>query len=237
MSAVLGIDTATGVVAVAATRDGELLREVGHAPDESGRPRHVTLLLPEIERCVEAAGGWERISRIAVGVGPGSFTGLRIGISTARALAQARALPLAPVGTLAAIGLGIASAEGGEGREALAVLDARRGECFAALYDARGGELWPPFVAEPAALAERLRELGSRPLAAGDGSLRFREQLEAAGAEVADPGDAMHRIAARQVCALGREATPMPPERVEPIYLRAPDAERWRERDREDRGD
>ena len=59
--------------------------------DPTGRPRHSQVLLAEIERSVDAAGGWERIERIAVGVGPGSFTGLRIGIATARALAQARA--------------------------------------------------------------------------------------------------------------------------------------------------
>ena len=232
MSAILGIDTATGVVAVAAIREGEVVREVGHDPDEAGRPRHAALLLPEIERCVDAAGGWEAIDRIAVGVGPGSFTGLRIGISTARGLAQGRSLPLAPVGTLAALARGISDADPQGERQALPVLDARRAECFAALYDGEGAEVWAPAVAPPERLAERLRELGSSPLAAGDGSLRFREQLEPAGAEVADPGAPVHRIAARHICALGREAMTAPPERVEPIYLRAPDAERWRERDR-----
>ena len=78
---------------VGVTDDGEVVREASVGPGADGRPRHSQVLLPEIERCVEAAGGWERIDRIAVGIGPGSFTGLRIGIATARALAQARGSP------------------------------------------------------------------------------------------------------------------------------------------------
>ena len=233
MSAIIGIDTATPVVAVAAARGEEVLRETAHGPDDAGRPRHSAVLLREIEACTVAAGGWGEVERIAVGIGPGSFTGLRIGIATARGLAQARGLPLAGVGTLAALGRAIRGRDR-EGRGALAVLDARRGEAFAALFGPEGDELWPPSVLGPGELAERVRALSEPPLAAGDGSIRFREQLEAAGAEVPEAEDPVHRIAARHICALGQAERTSPPEGVEPIYLRAPDAERWRERDRKD---
>ena len=84
---VLGVDTATDHAVVGVTADGDVVREASIAPGSDGRPRHSEVLLAEIERSVEAAGGWSRIDRIAVGIGPGSFTGLRIGIATARALA------------------------------------------------------------------------------------------------------------------------------------------------------
>lgn len=231
MSAVLGMDTATDVLAVAVAADGRVLRETATGPGEDGRPRHSALLLREVEACVERAGGWDRIDRIAVGVGPGSFTGLRIGISTARALAQARSLPLAPVGTLAALAAGIREGAGDTTAPALPVLDARRGQVFAALHGPGGEELWAPAVLAPGELAARVRQLGESPLAAGAGSLRFAAELVAAGALVAPPDDAAHRMAARRVCALGEAAEASPPELVGPTYLRPPDADKWLERD------
>jgi tRNA A37 threonylcarbamoyladenosine modification protein TsaB len=115
------------------------------------------------------------------------------------------------------------------------VIDARRNQLFAALHDPAGTLIWGPLVADPEALAERLRQmesLKSPPLAAGDGALRFATELEAAGAEVAPPDEGIHRIRARHVCALGETVTEASPERIEPIYLRAPDAKRWLDRDR-----
>jgi tRNA threonylcarbamoyladenosine biosynthesis protein TsaB len=229
MSLVIGFDTATDRLTVALTDGGALLAETHHDPDAEGRPRHSALLLREVEDQVESAGGWGGIGRIAVGLGPGSFTGLRIGIATARALAQARELPIAGVGTLAALAAAIGD-RAGAGREALAVLDARRGQAFAALYSAAGEEIWAPLVASPAELADRVRERGSTPLAAGDGSLRFRNELVDAGAEVLAAGDEAHRVSARRICELGDEATVSAPEEIEPIYLREPDAKRWQRR-------
>lgn len=231
MTTVLGFDTATPDTAVAVTRDGKAVTEVAHGADPaSGRPAHATALLVAIERAVAEAGGWGAIDRIAVGAGPGSFTGLRVGVAAARALATARELEVAGVGTLTAIAAAVRD-EAPE-RLALAVSDARRGEVFAALYDAAGDELWPPFLARPEALAERLAGAPAPPLAAGDGSLRFRHELEDAGALVADEGDPVHRVSARRVCRLGEAAVPTPLERLHPIYLRRPDAETWRERQR-----
>ncbi|HEY6637571.1 MAG TPA: tRNA (adenosine(37)-N6)-threonylcarbamoyltransferase complex dimerization subunit type 1 TsaB [Solirubrobacterales bacterium] len=227
---VVGVDTATAQAVVGATADGEVVREASIDPGPDGRPRHSQVLLAEIERAVEAAGGWSRIDRIAVGIGPGSFTGLRIGIATARALAQARDLPLAAVGSLAALARGMSEAGAGDGL-ALPVFDARRSEAFAALFG-DGEELWPPFVAPPEELAERVRDLDQAALAAGDGALRFAPELEAAGATVAPPESSVHRVAARHVCALGEAAAEAPTDQIRPLYLRPPDAKRWRERDR-----
>ncbi|MFL5907513.1 MAG: tRNA (adenosine(37)-N6)-threonylcarbamoyltransferase complex dimerization subunit type 1 TsaB [Solirubrobacterales bacterium] len=229
---VLGVDTATAHAVVGVTADGAVVREAAVEPGPDGRPRHSQVLLPEIERSVDAAGGWNRVDRIAVGIGPGSFTGLRIGISTARALAQARGIPLAPIGTLAALARGIAAHPSAGGRPALPVLDARRGEAFAALFGEAGEELWAAFVAVPEVLAERVGVLDESPLAAGDGALRFAAELEAAGATVAPPDDPIHRVAARQVCAVGEAASEASPEEIQPQYLRPPDATRWLERDR-----
>jgi tRNA threonylcarbamoyladenosine biosynthesis protein TsaB len=231
VTTIVGFDTATADAAVAVTSAGEVIWETRRGPNPgSTRPAHATALLGEVERAVAAAGGWDRVDRIAVGLGPGSFTGLRIGIAAARALATARGLALVGVGTLAAIAAGIR--ELAPGRLALPVLDARRGEAFAALYGAGGDELWAPLVATPAELGDRVAAAPAAPLAAGDGSLRFRRRLEDSGALVADAGEDVHRVAARHLCRLGEEAAPAPFERVQPIYLRRPDAETWRERQR-----
>lgn len=227
---VLGIDTATADAVVGVTAGAKVVHEARLDPDPDGRPRHSQVLLPEIERGVEAAGGWEEIDRIAVGIGPGSFTGLRIGIATARGLAQAREIPIVPVGSLSSLARGIEASS--EGTLALPAIDARRGEVFAALIDDAGTELWPPFVAPPDELGDRVRGLDRAPLAAGDGALRFAAELEAAGATVASSEDPIHRISARHVCVAGEAAIEASPDQIQPLYLRPPDAKRWLERDR-----
>ena len=231
MTVILGFDTATSDVAVAATRNGAPFDERVMAAQAGERPRHATALLGEIESVVQRAGGWEDVGAIAVGVGPGSYTGLRIGIATARGLAQALAKPVVPVGTLAALAEGMDEDAEARDRARLAVLDARRGQAFAALYEANGREVWPPLVATPAELAERVSTL-SRPLmAAGSGAIRFRKELEVAGVEIPPESESAHRISARHVCLLGGAGKPSPPDSIQPIYLRPPDAERWLERD------
>jgi tRNA threonylcarbamoyladenosine biosynthesis protein TsaB len=229
--AVLGIDTATAYAAVAVTAPGEVLCETEGDPAADGRPRHSQVLLVAVEDCVESAGGWERIGRLAVGVGPGSYTGLRIGIATARALSQARGLPIAAVSTLAALGRGIGERPAAAAAVALPVIDARRGEVFAGAYGPGGEQLRAPFVRDPARLGATIAELGPAVVAAGDGSVRFRAELEAAGATVLPVGDPAHRVAGRHVCSIGAGESPTVPGRIEPTYLRAPDADRWLRRD------
>ena len=236
----LALDTATDDVVVGLATGPQLAfgASISHAPDE--RPRHVSALLAEVERAVDGAGGWERIERIGIGIGPGSYTGVRIGIATGRALAQARGLPVVPVGTLNALALGIAESSGEPERLCLAVADARRGELFAQLHDGRGAPLGEPAVLNPSRLTEWLAETGGRvfadaagrPLAGGSGTVRFGRELEAAGVELLPGGDSAHRLSPRHLCRLAAAGEVSEPERVLPVYLREPDAKRWLERDR-----
>jgi tRNA threonylcarbamoyladenosine biosynthesis protein TsaB len=215
----LGIDTSTPAAAACVLRsDGEAF-EVPPAVERLERPpAHASELMPAVADAMDRAGvEWGDLDAIAVGVGPGTFTGLRIGIATARALATAAGLPLRRVSSLAALAAGI------DAPLRLPLIDARRGEVFAALLD-DDRELWPPFAATPEDLAERLREGGFTPLAAGDGSLRFRGMLEAAGIPVAPHDSEAHVVRALHICRLGEGAQDESPEAVLPDYLREPDA-------------
>jgi tRNA threonylcarbamoyladenosine biosynthesis protein TsaB len=127
----LAFDTATPATTVALSGVGDVVFTARHDPRPGERPGHATHLLPLIARVLDRAGlGWDGVERIAVGVGPGTFTGLRIGIATARALARARHLPLVAVSTLQSLALASPRSDAvPAGLDAvLAVLDARRGE-------------------------------------------------------------------------------------------------------------
>ncbi len=216
----LGFDTSTAASSACLLRaDGEPFEVEPPADALQRPPAHAAELMPAIDRVLEDAGlAYGDLDAIAVGRGPGSYTGLRIGIATARALAQACEVPLRPVSSLAALAAGV------EAPLRLALIDARRGEVFAALYE--DGEVrWPPFVARPDAVAERVRAEVLTPLAAGDGSLRFAQILEAAGVEVAPEGSRLHVVRALHLCRLASEAPDAAPETVLPDYLRAPDAQ------------
>jgi tRNA threonylcarbamoyladenosine biosynthesis protein TsaB len=217
---VLGLDTATTATVAGVLDRSGTVTEVRDDPEPGARPGHANRLLDAAEAAIERAGlGWAEVDRIAVGVGPGSFTGLRIGIATARALAQARGLPLVGVSSLESLALGAGDAE----PLVLAVLDARRGEAFAAAW--RGGALAMSAAAlSPEALVERVAALGGTPLAVGDGAVRFRGPLEAAGALVPPDEDGAHRLRAEHVCRLGAAGNPIDRDALLPDYLREPDA-------------
>jgi tRNA threonylcarbamoyladenosine biosynthesis protein TsaB len=232
---ILGLDTATPATAVAVLElgsDGRELRAIERRddPPAGARPRHTTALLSLMVASLHEAGaGWDGLDLIAVGTGPGTFTGLRIGIATARALAHAREIPLVGVSTLRSLAAG-AAAHAAD-KVPVAVLDARRGEAFAAAWaDPRAtGDTSAPLIA-PAALApQRLAEMlddDAGPwLAVGDGALRFRSVLEAADVVVADDGAPVHRVSALEHCRLGAGLAPQDPGEVLPDYLRIPDAE------------
>ena len=164
---------------------------------------------------------------VAVGAGPGSFTGLRIGIATAKALGAGLALELRAVSTLAALAHAAADTTA-PGQTCLALIDGRRGEVFAALEGPGPGPAWGPLVCGPETLIERCEQLSPRPLAVGSGALRFRGELSASGIEVPPADHPVHRVAARDLCVIA--AAGGGAAEIAPLYLRKPDAERWRER-------
>ena len=215
----LGLDTSTPAVSACVLRgDGEAFEVTPPAGRLSRPPAHAGELMPAVAQAMERAGvAWGDLDAIAVGVGPGTFTGLRIGIATARALATAANLPLRRVSSPAALAAGI------DAPLKLPLIDARRGELFAALFE-YGRELWQPFAASPEDLLARLREGGFTPLAAGDGSLRFRGMLEEAGIPVEPQDSEAHVVSALHICHLGEGAQDESPEAVLPEYLREPDA-------------
>ena len=211
----LGIDTSTAASAACVLRsDGEAFEREPASERLTQPPAHAAELMPAIAQAMADAGlGYDDLDAIAVGVGPGGFTGLRIGVATARALANSAGLEVRPVSSLSALSDGI------EAEHRLAVIDARRGEVFARL-DPRGDER----VAEPAELAQRVAGSGLHPLAAGDGAVRFRDVFEAAGVPVAAAGSRAHVVRGLSICRLALDAPPAPPEDVLQQYLREPDA-------------
>jgi len=214
---VVGLDTASAATVTGVLLDDGRVAEARDDPPAGSRGEHAARLLVLLEQALSQARlGWGDVDRIAVGVGPGGFTGLRIGIATARALAQGHGLPLVPVGSLEAL------AAGGEGTVA-AVLDARRGEVFAGVW-AAGRELIAPAALAPQRLAERLARLEAPVQALGDGAIRFREELERAGVVVPADRSSVHRIGAAPLCRLGAVEEPAERDRLLPDYLREPDA-------------
>jgi tRNA threonylcarbamoyladenosine biosynthesis protein TsaB len=225
---VLGFDTATPSTAVAVMRSSGEGWEERHDPAPGERPEHAAHLLALTESALSAAGvDWPDVELLAVGVGPGGFTGMRIGIATARALAQARGIPLAGVSSLHAL------ARGAQAPLVVAAIDARRGEVFSAAW-AGDEEVLEPAARAPDALAASLPavavEHGATPLLFGDGAVRFRAQLESAGADVPEDGSALHRLSAKQTCRIALEGGEPAAASVLPDYRRAPDAQAPRPR-------
>jgi tRNA threonylcarbamoyl adenosine modification protein YeaZ len=144
------------------------------------------------------------LDRLAVGLGPGSFTGVRIGLAVARGLALSLDVPGSGVSTLAALAAGAPAA--------LPVVDAKRREVFALI----GGD--------PRVLGPRELPLEEGAVCVGDGATRYRSLLEERGAVVPPDDDERHLPRARFHAALAGE--PGPVDELEPLYLRVPDAER-----------
>jgi tRNA threonylcarbamoyladenosine biosynthesis protein TsaB len=216
---VLGMDTSTAATSACLLRaDGEAF-SVDPVPERLFEPPgHSRELMPAIASAMERAGvGWDEVGAVAVGVGPGTFTGLRIGVATARALAHGCGAPLHPVSSLAALAAAV------DAPQALPLIDAKRGELFGALYEGER-ELVAPFVARPDEVAGRTNERARAALAAGDGAVRFRSVLETSGVHVAPDGSELHVVRALHVCRLAATVAAQPAEAVFPNYLREPDA-------------
>jgi len=224
---VLGFDTATPATALGLRlADGATLT-ARDDPRAGQRPGHATRLLPLADRLLEQAGiGWDALGRIAVGLGPGTFTGLRVGIATAHGLARSLGVDLVGVGSLHALAQGAAGERRGN---ILALIDARRGEVFAGAYSPEGplaadGPLAAPRALAPEDIGELLRQEGSW-CAVGDGAVLYRSHIEALGIEVPADLSPVHKIDGAAICALALAAAPAEPGTLLPDYLRRPDAE------------
>lgn len=193
---ILAFDTATDVATSALVRDGEVMGE---------RTSKAVRILDDVNALLAEAGLEPgSVDALAVGTGPGSYTGLRIGLVTARALSLSLGAPVGGVSTLLALAAGAPGAH--------PLIDGRRGELFAL-----DGGL--PVLVRP-------EELAVEPEATyvGDGAVRYRAELEARGALIPTDDDPRHVPWARLHAALARDFGPA--ELAEPIYLRVPDAER-----------
>ena len=192
---ILAFDTATEVATSALVADREVLGE---------RVSRAVTLLQDVDQLVESAGVRpDDLDALAIGIGPGSFTGVRIGLATARGLALALDLPVAGVSTLDVLAAGAPGAT--------PVIDARRQEVFVLQDD--------PRLPRPQEVA-----LAQGMVCVGNGAVRYRSVLEAAGAEIPPDGDERHLPRARFHALLARRFVPA--EQVEPLYLRVPDADR-----------
>jgi tRNA threonylcarbamoyladenosine biosynthesis protein TsaB len=227
--ALLAIETATRSIGCALWSDGAPLASF----TLMAGPRHAEVLMPAVDGLCRWTGlSTSDIDGVAVDIGPGLFTGLRVGLATAGAIAIARGLPAVGVSSLEAL------AHPHRHRRGLvaAIVDARRGEVYWALYRGDGNvlkELRPPAVATPEHVAGELATLSPAPLAVGDGAWRYREPFEAVGAHSAGPADRWPSPAviaelgagrlAEDRLAGGRQGGEGPPELPAPLYLRQAD--------------
>lgn len=210
---ILALDASTSVTTVAIARveeDGrEVLAEVAVAARGASEA-----LLPAVHAGLALAGeDLGSVERVLVGVGPGTFTGIRIAAATARALSAGTGAALSKNSTLAALAALALSCSG----DVLAVLDARRGQVFAQRFSGSG-----PVTDISCVKPEDLSEEGD-PLVVGDGALRYRGQLDGLGS-IPHDGSTLHRVTAAGH-VISADLVPVGVEEIVPIYVREPDAE------------
>jgi tRNA threonylcarbamoyladenosine biosynthesis protein TsaB len=215
------LDTSTASPSLALVRDDRPVAEMWLAP-EPGAGRRV---LEAAHGLLTAVGARPAdIDEIVVGVGPGGFTGLRIGLATALGLGQALAIPVIGASSLEALALGLA-VHAPEGALVAPVLDARRRELLAALYRAADGgleEIVAPLAVAPAAFARRLAEAGEPVWVGGDGVAAGGEALRASPVRLVPEGAPAHRVSAAALVHRVRAGAGVP---ARPVYARLPDAE------------
>jgi tRNA threonylcarbamoyladenosine biosynthesis protein TsaB len=217
----LAIESATGAASAALWRNGETRDEERAAPDVSA----AAALLPAIDRLLRRTGvGVADLAGFAIAIGPGSFTGLRIGVATVKGLAYGSQAPVAAVSTLAAL----ARAAGAGQEPVVALLDARRGEVYGGAFQ-RQGEQADPILPEGVFTPEQLAaRLPARCRLVGEGASLVQERLSAA----LGPGVTLGResgLRARAVAELGArllaQGAGVPVAALVPRYLRRAEAE------------
>jgi len=227
---ILGIETAGTQVGVAIAGQEGVLASAHSARDR----RHAESLTPMIEFVASQARiELKDVSAVAVDIGPGLFTGLRVGLASAMAIAHALGVQMIGVSSLDLL----AFSSRHSSRRIVTCMDARRNEVFTADYRAVPGgvqRITEPTVASPAELRSELVALKDDVLLVGDGALRYEdefgsiEHVELAGPDVAHPSarslvDIAHHKAVREEF--------VPASDLEPMYLRLPDAEiNWKTR-------
>jgi len=223
---ILALDTTTRSGSVAIARDGRVLAEHVGEPSLT----HAQRLPADLIAACRAAGlSIGDVDLFAVAAGPGSFTGLRVGIATIQGLAMAQDRRVVPVSTLEALAV---SAPAGAHRVA-AWMDAQRGEVFAQVFDRTGESVTPLTDAISATPAVALEIQGAQLDEAvfhGDGARRYREAIVAtlAAASIADPVSPLAGAIARIASRHANDA--VLPHAIVPIYVRRPDAEIARDR-------
>ncbi len=225
---ILALDASTSVVTVAVARAEEDApnggREVLAEISVPSRGASETLL-PAAHAALNLAGAdLGKVERILAGVGPGTFTGIRIALAAARALALATGAALSRNSTLNA--LATPASLGAGNPDVLAVLDAKRRQVFAQRFagDGANGEILcvtPGELAAQLPLREEFREKDM--LLVGDGAVRYREALSGLGRIPADASP-LHRVTATGH-VLSADLAPVPASEVVPLYVREPDAE------------
>ena len=208
---ILALDASTPVTTVALARGNgrEVLAEVSLTARGASET-----LLPAIHAALDLAGeDLGSVGRVLAGVGPGTFTGIRIAAATARALSAGAGIPLSKNSTLDALAAPARSYSG----DVLAVLDARRGQVFACRYSEAG-----PTTGIYCLTPEELSVEGG-PLVVGDGAVRYRGALSGLG-RIPPEDSPLHRVTAVGH-VISADLTPVSPDELVPIYVREPDAE------------
>jgi tRNA threonylcarbamoyladenosine biosynthesis protein TsaB len=221
---ILGIDTATPQVGCAIGGHEGVLASF-HAA--RGR-RHAETLVPAIEfLCKQTQLQLSDIGAVAVDIGPGMFTGLRVGVATAKAMASALRIPMVGVPSVDLLAFPVRWTD----RRIVSVVDARRGEVFYCFYrQVPGGiqRLSSPEVGSPEQLCSEIQATREECIAVGDGAIRYREDLEELkGVEIAELGlqypSPSSLVQLAHARALREEF--VNPWDLEPMYLRKADAE------------
>lgn len=234
---ILGLDTSISVASVAISEDGQLVAEdfyprKGSAEGSGGRSNHAEIILPLVDAVLRRAGTeLSELAGIAVSIGPGSFTGVRIGLSTVKGLAYGTGMPAVGISTLQAIAARVVGFEG----RVCPILDARKGEVYAAVFRIHGNQLeriMQDALMPLLSFLEELRSLGKPApcLFIGDGVTTYGHVLERVSdlqIYIADDQE-MSSVAASIALLSERQFTDHSSVRLEdltPVYLRRPECE------------